>query len=89
MKNYLENIEFVSRAELSEFFAKNNHDIIDIRVRALDEKVTPVELTAALLHIAKRRGYKAFRRVCVYARHGTRNNRADDRADTCSHYQFH
>lgn len=27
LKNYLENIEFVSRAELSEFFAKNNHDI--------------------------------------------------------------
>ena len=35
------------------------------------------------------RGYKAFRRLCVYARHGTRNNRADDRLDTCSHYQFH
>ena len=38
LKNYLENIEFVSRAELSEFFAKNNHDIIDIRVR--DRKST-------------------------------------------------
>ena len=37
----------------------------------------------------RRRGYKAFRRVCVYARHSTRNDRADDRADTCSHYQFH
>ena len=37
----------------------------------------------------RRRGYKDFRRLCVYARHGTRNNRADDRLDTCSHYQFH
>ena len=39
--------------------------------------------------VGGRRGYKAFRRVCVYARHGTRNDRADDRLDTCSHYQFH
>ena len=37
----------------------------------------------------RRRGYKAFRRVCVFARHSTRNDRADDRLDTCSHYQFH
>lgn len=75
LKNYLENIEFVSRAELSEFFAKNNHDIIDIRVRALDEKVTPVELTAALLHIAKRRGYKAF-----YELSDENNNAKDKKA---------
>ena len=72
LKNY---IEFVSRAELSEFFAKNNHDIIDIRVRALDEKVTPVELTAALLHIAKRRGYKAF-----YELSDENNNAKDKKA---------
>lgn len=75
LKNYLENIEFVSRAELSEFFAKNNHDIIDIRVRALDEMVTPVELTAALLHIAKRRGYKAF-----YELSDENNNAKDKKA---------
>lgn len=75
LKNYLENIEFVSRAELSEFFAKNNHDIIDIRVRALYEKVTPVELTAALLHIAKRRGYKAF-----YELSDENNNAKDKKA---------
>jgi CRISPR-associated endonuclease Csn1 len=75
LKNYLENIGFVSRAELSEFFAKNNHDIIDIRVRALDEKVTPVELTAALLHIAKRRGYKAF-----YELSDENNNAKDKKA---------
>lgn len=75
LKNYLENIKFVSRAELSEFFAKNNHDIIDIRVRALDEKVTPVELTAALLHIAKRRGYKAF-----YELSDENNNAKDKKA---------
>lgn len=75
LKNYLENIEFVSRAELSEFFAKNNHDIIDIRVRALNEKVTPVELTAALLHIAKRRGYKAF-----YELSDENNNAKDKKA---------
>lgn len=75
LKNYLENIGFVSRAELSEFFAKNNHDIIDIRVRALDEMVTPVELTAALLHIAKRRGYKAF-----YELSDENNNAKDKKA---------
>lgn len=75
LKNYLENIKFVNRAELSEFFAKNNHDIIDIRVRALDEKVTPVELTAALLHIAKRRGYKAF-----YELSDENNNAKDKKA---------
>ena len=60
LKNFLDNIGFVSKTEIAEFFEKNNHNIIDIRVRALDEKISPQELAAALLHIAKRRGYKPF-----------------------------
>ena len=60
LKNYLEQIGLVSREEIVDFFKKNNHDIIDIRVSALDKKVSPQELAAALLNISKHRGYKPF-----------------------------
>lgn len=60
LKNFLESIGLVSKADITQFFNKNDHDIIDIRVRALDTKISPQELAAALLNIANHRGYKPF-----------------------------
>lgn len=60
LKNFLQNIGLVSKEEITQFFSRNDHDIIDIRVRALDSKISSQELAAALLYIAKHRGYKPF-----------------------------
>ena len=60
IKDYCEKIGLITRTEIEEFFQRNTHNIIDIRVKGLDEKLTPQELVASVLHIAKHRGYKPF-----------------------------
>lgn len=63
LKNYLEKIGFVTQNEIDDFYKDNSHDIIDLRVKALDEKISPQELTACLIHIANHRGYTPFYEV--------------------------
>lgn len=60
LKYFLNEISFVTEKEMKDFYGHNNHDIIDLRVKGLEERLTPEELTACLFHIAKFRGYKPF-----------------------------
>ena len=49
-----------SEKEIREFFAGTEKNIIVLRVRALDEKITPAELAACMIHISNHRGYRDF-----------------------------
>lgn len=60
IKDYCEKIGLIAREEVEAFFERNTHNIIDVRVKGLDEKLMPQELVASVLHIAKHRGYKPF-----------------------------
>lgn len=63
LKNYIQEIGLTTKAQIAEFFKDNSHDVIELRAKALDEKITPEELSACLMHIAKHRGYKPFYEV--------------------------
>ena len=46
--------------EVCEYFDGITCDPITLRVRALDEKISPVELVACMIHISNHRGYREF-----------------------------
>ena len=46
--------------EINAFFAGREKDLISLRVRALEERLSPVELAACLIHISNHRGYREF-----------------------------
>lgn len=43
------------------YLAKNKADVWDLRVKALQEKLTTVEFIRVLTHLAKHRGFKSYR----------------------------
>ena len=43
LKNYLEKIGLVSNEKIKEYFENCSPDIISVRLKALDEKITPEE----------------------------------------------
>lgn len=45
--------------EIKAFF-NDNKDMISLRVRALDEKISPAGLAACMIHISNHRGYREF-----------------------------
>ncbi len=49
-----------SEREIKAFFESGTKDLISLRVRALDEEITPTELAACMIHICNRRGYLGF-----------------------------
>lgn len=60
LKKHLEMIGFTTEIKLREYFESGNSNIISIRAKALDEKISPEELSACLIHICNNRGYNDF-----------------------------
>lgn len=48
LKNYIQEIGLTTKDQIAEFFKDNSHDIIELRLNALDGKITPEELSACL-----------------------------------------
>ena len=55
----------VSEDQLAHLFDGKLPDIYTLRVRALDEQVSPEEFARILIHIAQRRGFKSNRKGAV------------------------
>lgn len=60
LKNYLEKIELTSIARINDYFASKTNNVIELRYKALSEKLSPEEIAACLIHICNNRGYKDF-----------------------------
>ncbi len=60
IKAHLENIGLVRALEIEEYMRGGKNNVIDIRVRGLDEKLSPVEIAACLINFCNRRGYQDF-----------------------------
>ena len=60
-KRLLENYNIISKKELEEMYQdyKFQFNIYELRVMALDEKITNKDLARVLLNFVKRRGYKS------------------------------
>lgn len=63
LKYYLQKTGITTLEAIENYYKDNSHNIIDLRVKALDEKVSAEELTACLIHIANHRGYTPFYEV--------------------------
>ena len=60
IKAHLENIGLVRALEIEEYMRGSRNNVIEIRVRGLDEKLSPVEIAACLINFCNRRGYQDF-----------------------------
>ncbi|KAF5087255.1 CRISPR-associated endonuclease Cas9 [anaerobic digester metagenome] len=77
VKRHLQNIGLIKIEALNQYFEINNQDIYEVRVKALDGKISPEEIGACLIHFANNRGYKDF-----YAQEGEKNDLdAEEEAD--------
>lgn len=63
LKYYLQETDLTTTKAIENFYKDNCHNIIDLRVKALDEKISAEELAACLIHIANHRGYTPFYEV--------------------------
>lgn len=63
IKNLLISSKLISQEQMDLLYEGQLEDIYELRVRALDEKLTNEELARALLHLAKRRGFKSNRKA--------------------------
>ena len=60
LKNHLINIGFINDLFNDEFEECRDNDVYSLKVRALDEKLSPAELYKCLVHTCNHRGYKDF-----------------------------
>lgn len=60
IKAHFENIGLCKISDIEKYFESASPNIIKLRVKALDEKLSPEELAACLINICNKRGYKAF-----------------------------
>lgn len=60
IKAHFQNIGLASIKSIDEYFETASPNIINLRVKALDEQITPQELAACLINICNRRGYREF-----------------------------
>ena len=63
IKNLLLTAGIVSEEQLLHLYDGKLSDIYELRVRALDERVTDEEMARILLHLAQRRGFKSNRKA--------------------------
>lgn len=63
IKELLINNNILSREELAALYDGILSDIYELRVKALDTRVTNLELARILLHLAQRRGFKSNRKA--------------------------
>ena len=60
IKAHLDNIGLISISDIEAYFQNCNNNIIELRVKGLDEKLTPAEIAACLINFCNRRGYQDF-----------------------------
>lgn len=60
VKRHLERIGLLHPGELEAFFEDGSHDLLRLRVKGLDERLSPVELAACLINLCNHRGYREF-----------------------------
>lgn len=60
IKRYLQYIHFMNEKEIQTALETMNPDIIPIKVKGLDKKLTKAELLQILIHTCNHRGYKDF-----------------------------
>lgn len=62
LKNFLESIGFMSVAEIDNAFKshQNNNNVVLLRAKGLDEKLSELDIVAILLNMANYRGYSDF-----------------------------
>jgi CRISPR-associated endonuclease Csn1 len=60
LKQYLEKIGLVKLSDIQAYYEGNVPDVLPLRVKGLNEKLSPVELAAALIHISNFRGQRDF-----------------------------
>ena len=72
VKNYLQKIELVNGSSLKVWQEKNgNQNIFLTRLKGLDEKLSPEEIAACIIHICNHRGYSEFYDTYSYKDEGT------------------
>ena len=60
VKRHLERIGLLRPGEVEAFFEEGGHDLLRLRVKGLDECLSPVELAACLINLCNHRGYREF-----------------------------
>lgn len=60
IKAHLENIGLAKIEQIEEYFREGHTDIISLRVKGLDERLTPEEIGACLINFCNKRGYQDF-----------------------------
>lgn len=60
LKYYLDKVGFCKIDRVNRYFEENSKNVIELRVRALDEKILPEEVLACLIHVCNMRGYADF-----------------------------
>lgn len=60
IKAHLDNIGLITMNDIESYFHDCNNNIIELRVRGLNEKLTPAEIAACLINFCNRRGYQDF-----------------------------
>ncbi len=60
IKYLLQQCGLVTIQEIDAYFSGREKDIISTRVRALDERISPVEIAACLIHLSNNRGLQEF-----------------------------
>ena len=58
-KLLLEKYNLITKQELENLYATNSHNVYELRLQALDNKLTNTELCLVLLAMVKKRGYKS------------------------------
>ena len=60
IKAHLENIGLVKAIDVGNYLQTGKNNIINTRVKGLDEKLTPEEIAACLIYFCNHRGYQDF-----------------------------
>lgn len=60
LKRHFQNIGLISENALKAYFESGKNDVIEARVKAINERVSREELAASLVNICNRRGYRDF-----------------------------
>ncbi|MDD4688664.1 MAG: hypothetical protein PHE51_02825, partial [Eubacteriales bacterium] len=60
LKKHLLHIGFVDESIVQEYYETPTDDMYELRTKALDEKVSPRDLLAILIHLSNHRGYNEF-----------------------------
>lgn len=60
LKAHLFRIGLTTNNQIKAYYEEGNNDIISTRVRGLDEKLSPQEIAACLIHMCNYRGYNEY-----------------------------